>query len=46
LIEVVIGEMPEAQADVPEDIFLNPSGSKISPLEMGEKLKLELKKAK
>ena len=38
--------MPDAQADVPEDIFLNPSGSKVSPHDIGKKLTLELKQAK
>ena len=38
--------MTDPQLDVPENIFVFPSGPKISAKEMGEKIKLEVSKAK
>ena len=38
--------MTEPQLDVPDNIFVYPSGPKISAKDIGEKLKLEVSKAK
>ena len=46
VVAITITEMGDAQANVPEDIFVNPAGPRLSAADMGERLKKEIAEAK